>query len=199
MKEALRSMETTLTMGAHLRDQTNNEVIEAALAKVLKAIKMAPSTGETQIPEDVYERIFGVLWNQIGEDIKSTGGHGMSQTFEGGYKSLGSLLSMDGELFRIFSNMVISVGADRRRAREKKHFVVGWEMQIRPMTSLEIATLKHDKYDSVYRVVAGDKVAERDNIVLEVQIPNDFDDMELVMFLDGVFRNIDNPDIRRGF
>ena len=83
-----------LSTGAHLETLVgNNEITEHSISKVLKNIKSIDP--ETAVDAAVYDRIFKVLWEQLGERIKSRGGHGVNSVMSG-KSGLGMMLRADG-------------------------------------------------------------------------------------------------------
>ena len=94
LKAALREMKMVLSTGAHLETLVgNNEITEHSISKVLKNIKSIDP--ETAVDAAVYDRIFKVLWEQLGERIKSRGGHGVNSVMSG-KSGLGMMLRADG-------------------------------------------------------------------------------------------------------
>ena len=62
-------------------------------------------------------------------------------------------------------------------------------MSFRPINAGEKAALRTDKFERVYRMLGGRKAAEARQI-LEVDVPEDFDETEFTLFLDGVFHAV---------
>ena len=151
---------------------------------VLKGIGMQNGSIPT---EGTYEKFYAVLSEQLGSEMVATGGHGAGATVAN-YNSFGSVLQGDGTLYRVLRNMKVTVIPPRGKAERRGWESGGWGMELRAMTKSEATVFRLDNFEMIYRKLAGKNAKECD--VLEVTVPEDFDEFELALFLDGVFRSI---------
>ncbi|GMI18987.1 hypothetical protein TeGR_g8044 [Tetraparma gracilis] len=145
---------------------------------------LGPGGSWKEMPEGAADLVFTVLWDQLATPDKGERSEAVD-----GYLGVGEILKSDGLKYRTFSDAVITLLPGRKKRRGGEG---GWDMRLRPMEGAEMEAIRGDKYERVFEKLEGKGglgLGVRE--VPELLMPEDFTETELVMFLDGVVRNLD--------
>jgi hypothetical protein len=174
-------MEASLATGAGFDGGGRADYVEYVATKILG--RMGTDDGR-EMPEGAADLVFKVLWDQLATPDK-----GERSGAVDGYLGVGEILKSDGLKYRTFSDAVITLLPGRKKRRGWEG---GWDMRLRPMEGAEVEAIRGDKYERVFEKLEGKGglgLGVRE--VPELLMPEDFTETELVMFLDGVVRNLD--------